>query len=396
MITRLPLPVSLPLLDYPYCHLSARVLGIASSHVPHCQFPRAIGNHSSSLLLRLRHLRRCLEKVLWAHLDNKSLQVEDCRLRCLRTRPDRSLCSSLFPSLYCVCSFFFLTHVRHVNFYFLLISLNDFLFFFFAQAFFGYVFALSPFLPVSLSVLPVPGHRLGSVLGPLSVPGSLFVLSAADLARICWQRLLCLGLPPVDDVWDFLAIFIYLKMKRRTHKVKQGGGAKRRRDHSCKGGFNVALICGNRALNVAIFEVKLLELFDAMRCETSRGGVRGGKASPDEQERQLPTMRIQLPLPLLLLWFRSACLPACLVRVLLVPRELVVLLALRAVNKHVRQYVASSSRESFANRRTTALKKRKDVAPGGQRQGQTSSGIVMAVARLVRGGFCCCCSCQSI
>lgn len=164
-----------------------------------------------------------------------------------------------------------------------------------------------------LSVLPVPGHRLGSVLGPLFVPGSLFVLSAADLARICWQRLLCLGLPPVDDVWDFLAIFIYLKMKRRTHKVNQGGGEKsrrRRRDHSCKGGFNVALICGNRALNVAIFEVKLLELFDAMRCETSRGGVRGGEASPDEKERQLPTMKIQLPLPLLLLWFRSACLPA--------------------------------------------------------------------------------------
>lgn len=128
MITRLPLPLSMSLLDYPYCHLSARVLGIASSLVSHCQFPRAIGNHSSSLL-RLRHLRRCLGKVLWAHLDNKSLQVEDCRLRCLRTRPDRSLCSPLFPSLCCVCSFFFLTHVRHVNFYFLLISLNDFFFF---------------------------------------------------------------------------------------------------------------------------------------------------------------------------------------------------------------------------------------------------------------------------
>lgn len=149
MITRLRLSLSLSLLDYPYCHLSARVLGIASSLSPKpCQFPRAIGNHSSSLL-RLRHLRRCLEKVLWGHLDNKSLQVEDCRLRCLRTRPDRSLCSPLFSSLCCVCSFFFLTHVRHVNFYFLLISLNDFFFFFFAQAFFGYVFALSPFLPVS-------------------------------------------------------------------------------------------------------------------------------------------------------------------------------------------------------------------------------------------------------
>lgn len=283
MITRLPLPLSLSLLDYPYCHLSARVLGIASSQSHHCQFPRAIGNHSSTLL-RLRHLRRCLGKVLWAHLDNKSLQVEDCRLRCLRTRPDRSLCSPLFPSLYCVCSFFFLTHVRHVNFYFLLISLNDFFFFFLCSGIFRLRFRAVSLPPcLLLSILPVPGHRLGSVLGPLSVPGSLFVLSAADLARICWQRLLYLGLPPVDDVWDFLAIFIYLKMKRRTHKVKQGGGEKRRRDHSCKGGFNVALICGNRALNVAIFEVKLLELFDAMRCETSRG--RGQK------ERRLQTRK---------------------------------------------------------------------------------------------------------
>lgn len=169
--------------------------------------------------------------------------------------------------------------------------------------------------------------------------------------------------PPCRRRLGFLSDF-YLSKNEKTHTQSEAGRwRKSGRDHSCKGGFNVALICGNRALNVAIFEVKLLELFDAMRCETSRGGVRGGEASPDEKERQLPTMRIQLPL--LLLWFRSACLPACLVRVLLVPRELVVLLALRAVNKHVRQYVASSSRESFANRRTTALKKRKDVAPGG-------------------------------
>lgn len=149
MITRLPLPLSMSLLDYPYCHLSARVLGIASSLVPHCQFPRAIGNHSSSLLLRLRHLRRCLGKVLWAHLDSKSLQVEDCRLRCLRTRPDRSLCSPLFSSLCCVCSFFFLTHVRHVNFYFLLISLNDFFLFFSVLRHFSATFSRCP--PSSLS-----------------------------------------------------------------------------------------------------------------------------------------------------------------------------------------------------------------------------------------------------
>lgn len=211
----------------------------------------------------------------------------------------------------------------------------------------------------------MPGHRLSSVLGPLSVPGSLFVLSAADLARICWQRLLCLGLPPVDDVWDFLAIFIYLKMKRRTHKVKQGEVEKsrrRRRDHSCKGGFNVALICGNRALNVAIFEVKLLELFDAMRCETSRRGGRGSRGVSRRARETTPDNENPVATAAALVPVR---LPACLVRVLLVPRELVVLLALRAVNKHVRQYVASSSRESFANRRTTTLKKRKDVAPGG-------------------------------
>lgn len=312
MITRLPLFVYL--LDYPYCHLSARVLGIASSLVPHCQFPRAIGNHSSSLLLRLRHLRRCLGKVLWAHLDNKSLQVEDCRLRCLRTRPDRSLCSPL--SLPLLCLLLLLLDSRAPRkLLFSSYFAQRFLLFFLCSGIFRLRFRAVPLphcLSASLSVLPVPGHRLGSVLGPLSVPGSLFVLSAADLARICWQRLLCLGLPPVDDVWDFLAIFIYLKMKRRTHKVKQGGGEKRRRDHSCKGGFNVALICGNRALNVAIFEVKLLELFDAMRCETSRRGGRGrrrgvsrrARETTPDNENPVATAAALVPVRL------PACLPA--------------------------------------------------------------------------------------
>lgn len=157
LITRLRLPLSLCL------SFSSRLplLPLVCSSSRYCLFPVpplsvSQGNRQSFKQtpstfppLRLRHLRRCLGKVLWAHLDNKSLQVEDCRLRCLRTRPDSSLFSAVFP-LCCVCSFFFLTHVRHVNFYFLLISLNDF-FFFFAQAFFGYVFALSPFLPVSLS-----------------------------------------------------------------------------------------------------------------------------------------------------------------------------------------------------------------------------------------------------
>lgn len=171
MITRLPLPLSMSLLDYPYCHLSARVLGIASSQAHHCQFPRAIGNHSSSLLLRLRHLRRCLGKVLWAHLDNKSLQVEDCRLRCLRTRPDRSLCSPLFPSLYCVCSFFFLTHVRHVNFYFLLISLNDFFFFFLCSGIFRLRFRAVPLPPCFFVCLACAWPSSGFCFGSFVCPG---------------------------------------------------------------------------------------------------------------------------------------------------------------------------------------------------------------------------------
>lgn len=193
---------------------------------------------------------------------------------CVVYAPGLTEVSSSLPSLPLLCLLLLLLDSRAPRkLLFSSYFAQRFLLFFLCSGIFRLRFRavpLPPCLSVSLSVLPVPGHRLGSVLGPLSVPGSLFVLSAADLARICWQRLLCLGLPPVDDVWDFLAIFIYLKMKRRTHKVKQGGGEKRRRDHSCKGGFNVALICGNRALNVAIFEVKLLELFDAMRCETSR------------------------------------------------------------------------------------------------------------------------------
>lgn len=37
-----------------------------------------------------------------------------------------------------------------------------------------------------------------------------------------------------------------------------------------KGKFNVALICGNRALNAAIFKVKLLELFDVWNCKREK------------------------------------------------------------------------------------------------------------------------------
>lgn len=83
--------------------------------------------------------------------------------------------------------------------------------------------------------------------------------------------------PPCRRRLGFLSDF-YLSKNEKTHTQSEAGKRRKsRRDHSCKGGFNVALICGNRALNVAIFEVKLLELFDAMRCETSRRGGRGSR-----------------------------------------------------------------------------------------------------------------------
>lgn len=215
--------------------------------------------------------------------------MEDCRLRCLRTRPDSSLfytppsCSS--P---CVCIFLFLTHVRHVNFYFLLISLSDF-FFFFAQAFFGYVFALSPFLPVALSLPPCLSCLC------LAIVWVLFWV-------LCLSRGLCLfcllliwrayvgsaffafASPPCRRRLGFLSDF-YLSKNEKTHTQSEAEMRRRMGDHSCKGGFNVALICGNRALNVAIFEVKLLELFDAMRCETRRGNE-GRRRGVSRRERE--------------------------------------------------------------------------------------------------------------
>lgn len=104
------------------------------------------------------------------------------------------------PPAHRVCSC--LTHVRHVNFYFLLISLSDFFFVFFFLC--SGIFWLCLALLLSLLVSACLG--LFWVLC-LSRGLCLFCL------LLIWRAYVA---PPSKTFWDFLAIFIYLKMKRRT------------------------------------------------------------------------------------------------------------------------------------------------------------------------------------